>query len=73
VAGRWGGCTCEGDDVETHKEVVVHQSNDALRGGEGLLEAVVQRRVVLVSWFVECDERGGCGDPSGCRGKPRGV
>jgi len=57
-----------GDDVETRKEVVVHQSNDALCGGEGLPEASIQC-CIIITRFVECDERGGCGDLSGHRGE----
>ena len=28
---------------------------------------------MIVTWFVECDERGGCGGPHGCRGEPGGM
>ena len=61
------------DDVEPRKEVVVCQGNDALRGREELFETGIERRGVGALRFVKSDERGGRGDPSGCRGEPGGI
>ena len=60
------------DDVEACKEVVVHQCNDALRGGEVSSEASIERGHIVVDAVVERDERVGCSDPSGCRGETGG-
>ena len=62
-----------GDDKESRKGVIVRQSNDSLHDGEGLPEASVQGRGVIVTWFLEYDERGGCGSPHGCRGELGGM
>jgi hypothetical protein len=52
--------------VETRKEVVVCQRNDALHGGKRLLEAGVERLCVVRARLVERYERVRRGDPSGC-------
>ena len=58
--------------VESCKEVVVCQRDDALGGGERLLEAGVERRGIVGARLVERDERVRQGDPGGCRGEARG-
>ena len=58
-----------GDDIETCEKVVVCQSNDALRGGEGLPEAGVECCGIVIACLVERDESSRRGDPSGCQGE----
>ena len=57
------------NNVEPREDVVVRQSSDALHCGKSLLEAGVEHCGVVSARFVERDERGGRGDPSGCEGE----
>ena len=57
------------DDIETCKEVVACESNDTFCGGKGPTKTSVERLGVGAVHFVERDECGGRGNPSGCQGE----
>ncbi len=61
-----------GENVEPCKDVVVHQSNDMLCHVERVPEMCIDCRGIFTTRFVEGDEYGGIGDPSGCGGETRG-